>query len=100
MCKLETVQTAPSPTAQDDRYRTENERNSAKLLDRDDIFKISYSVRRAGFPVCESLSPGPAGPPGQGSEMCTLENRLYVQNNLTLEYCLSSNFADRKMREI
>ena len=31
----------------------------------------------------KSLTPGP---PAQGPEMCTLGNRLYVQNNLSLEY--------------
>ena len=30
--------------------------NSAKLLDGDNILKISYSVRRAGFRVYKSLS--------------------------------------------
>ena len=50
-------------------------RNSAKLPDRDDILQICYSVRRAGYPAYKYLTPGPLG---QGSEMCTLGNRLYV----------------------
>ena len=60
-------------------------RNSAKLLDRDDILKINYSMRRAGYLAYKSLTPGL---PVQGSEMCTLGKRLYEQNNLSLEYCL------------
>ena len=35
--------------------RPANVQNSAKLLDRDDILKISYSVRRAGYPAYISL---------------------------------------------
>ena len=31
--------------------RPENERNSAKMIDRDDILEIGYSVRRAGYPA-------------------------------------------------
>ena len=34
-----------------DRYRQEDEPNSAKLLDRDGIIRISYSVLRAGYSV-------------------------------------------------
>ena len=59
---------------------SENERNSAKLLDRDDILKISYSGRRAGFQMYASLSLA------LESEICTRDNRLYVQNDLSLEY--------------
>ena len=49
--------------------------NSAKLLDREDILKMSYPVRKAGYPAYKSLT---LGPPGQGSEM---GNWFYVQNN-------------------
>ena len=54
-------------------------RNSVKLLDRDDILSISYSVRRACFPVYTSLSPALEY---LEAKICTLGNRLYVQNNL------------------
>lgn len=43
------------------------------LLDRDHILKISFSVHRAGYPAYKSQTPG------QGSEMCKLQNQLYVQ---------------------
>ena len=59
------------------------QRNSAKLLDKDDILKISYFVRRASYPAYES-----PGPHREGSDMCTLGNRLYTRNNLSLEYRL------------
>ena len=48
-----------------ERYRPAKMRNSAKLLDRDHILKIDYSVRRAGLPAYKSLTPGP---PVQGSD--------------------------------
>ena len=66
-------------------------RNSVQLLYRDDTLKISYSVRKTSYPAYTSLTPGP---PGQGSELCTLDNRLYVQNNLSLKISsLSSNLC-------
>ena len=49
-----------------DRYRPENMRNAAVLLDKDVTLSKSYSVLRAGFPVYKSLTPG------QGSEMCCI----------------------------
>ena len=57
-----------------------------RLLDRDDILKISYSVRKAGNPAYTSLSPLPWRT--WRSEICTLSNRLYLQNNLYFEYRL------------
>ena len=71
-------------TTQDDRYRLENECNPAKSLDRDDILKISTlfcTKSRLHSAAYKSLIPGPP-------EMRTLGNRLYVQNNLLLEYNL------------
>ena len=41
--------------------RPANVRNSAKFLERDDILKISYSVRRAGYPA-NTTEPCPGGP--------------------------------------
>ena len=56
-----------------------------RLLDRDDILKISCSVRRAGYPAYTSLS---LALEDLESKICTLDNRLYVHNNLSLEYRL------------
>ena len=43
-----------------DRDRQENVRRSEILLDSEDILKASYSVRRAGFPAYQSLTPDPS----------------------------------------
>ena len=72
-------------TIDKERYisRSADEQNSSNFLDRDDILGISYFVRRAGFSAYKlNLTPG------QGSEICTLENRMYVHSNLYLIYCL------------
>ena len=49
------------PVRDKDRYRPTILRNSEKLLDRDDILSISYSVRRAGYLAYKSLTPGSPG---------------------------------------
>ena len=40
------------------RSRRGDKWNPQNLLDRDDIKSISYSVHRASFPACKSLTPG------------------------------------------
>ena len=57
------------------RYRPANRRNSAKLLDRDDILSISFLyVRRDCFSAYTSFEPCP------GVRACTLENRLLISS--------------------